>query len=375
MRVDIGKVSEYNYEEIYKFLVKNAENIDLWETLKDKKTILVKPNLLGAYPIERAVTTNPKVLDALITLLKEHDKEVWIGDSPGGTVSIRKVWNSTGIAELVEKHQIRLLNFHEGKVKLLETENHQFPTTSYFWEADAVINVCKYKTHSLMYYTGAVKNLYGLIPGLKKSDFHKKNPNLDTFSSVISELYGAVKEKLVWSIMDGIVGMEGEGPSAGDTRNFGLLFSSRSASALDYIASRMMGFKQEQVPYIFAALGSDLLSPNEVEIEKQWDSFEFENVKIKKVSFLINMMSKSPKFLQDGFAKLFYYYPDFNNKCRKCRICVDSCPVEAMVLNSGDDHPKIDHDKCIKCMCCHEMCPYQAVYIHKSWLAKKILKG
>jgi uncharacterized protein (DUF362 family)/NAD-dependent dihydropyrimidine dehydrogenase PreA subunit len=375
MQIEIGQIEEYDFDKIYNFLDKAATKLNLWEKLAAAKTILVKPNLLGAYPIKRAVTTNPVVLDALITLLKKHEKEVWIGDSPGGTVSIKKVWDTTGIADLVKKHQIRLLNFHEGKVKNRSTENHQFPTTDYFWQADAVINVSKYKTHSLMYYTGAVKNLYGLIPGLKKSDYHKKNPQLSDFSSVISELYGTVREKIVWNIMDGIVGMEGEGPSAGDTRNFGLLFSSCSAAALDYQASRMLGFQTDQLQYISAALAYDKLQPEQIEVEPQWQDFRFENVKIKHVSFLIKLVSHSPKFLQNIFKRYYYYYPDFNAKCRKCRICVESCPVEAMSLAPEAKHPQIDHDKCIKCMCCHEMCPYQAVYIHKSWLAKRILKG
>jgi len=268
-----------------------------------------------------------------------------------------------------------VLNFHEGKVKICDSENHQYPITDYIWQADAVINVSKYKTHSLMYYTGAVKNLYGLIPGLKKSDFHKKNPKLDDFSTVISELYGTVKDRLAWNIMDGIIGMEGDGPSAGEPRNFGLMFTCESAAALDYVASKMMGFKQKQLKYIAASMKFDNIDESMIEIDPKWANFKFEKVKIKKVSFLIKAVSSSPKFAQDIFNKYYFYYPDFNDNCKKCRICVDSCPVEAMVLNKDDLHPTIDHDKCIKCMCCHEMCPYSAVYIHKSKLAKLILKG
>ncbi len=375
MRIEIGRIKEYDFSKIYDFLEKSAEKAKLWNKLSEAKTILIKPNLLGAYPIERAVTTNPIVLDALITLLKKHGKEIWIGDSPGGTVSVKKVWDFTKITELAEKHNIKVLNFHEGQVKICNSENHQYPITDYIWQADAVINVSKYKTHSLMYYTGAVKNLYGLIPGLKKSDFHKKNPKIDEFSTVISELYDTVKDRLAWNIMDGIIGMEGEGPSAGDPRNFGLMFASESAAALDFVASKMMGFKQKQLKYIAASMKFDDIDESMIEIDPKWIDFKFDNVKIKKVSLLIKVMSSSPKFAQDIFNKYYYYYPDFDDNCRKCRICVDSCPVGAMVLNKDDLHPIIDHDKCIKCMCCHEMCPYSVVYIHKSKLAKLILKG
>ncbi len=375
MRIEIGRIKEYDFSKIYDFLEKSAEKAKLWNKLSEAKTILIKPNLLGAYPIERAVTTNPIVLDALITLLKKHGKEIWIGDSPGGTVSVKKVWDFTKISELAKKHNIKVLNFHEGKVKICNSENHQYPITDYIWQADAVINVSKYKTHSLMYYTGAVKNLYGLIPGLKKSDFHKKNPKIDEFSTVISELYDTVKDRLAWNIMDGIIGMEGEGPSAGDPRNFGLMFASESAAALDFVASKMMGFKQKQLKYIAASMKFDDIDESMIEIDPKWIDFKFDNVKIKKVSLLIKVMSSSPKFAQDIFNKYYYYYPDFDDNCRKCRICVDSCPVGAMVLNKDDLHPIIDHDKCIKCMCCHEMCPYSVVYIHKSKLAKLILKG
>lgn len=375
MRIEIGRIKEYDFSKIYDFLEKSAEKAKLWNKLSEAKTILIKPNLLGAYPIERAVTTNPIVLDALITLLKKHGKEIWIGDSPGGTVSVKKVWDFTKITELAEKHNIKVLNFHEGQVKICNSENHQYPITDYIWQADAVINVSKYKTHSLMYYTGAVKNLYGLIPGLKKSDFHKKNPKIDEFSTVISELYDTVKDRLAWNIMDGIIGMEGEGPSAGDPRNFGLMFASESAAALDFVASKMMGFKQKQLKYIAASMKFDNIDESMIEIDPKWIDFKFDNVKIKKVSLLIKVMSSSPKFAQDIFNKYYYYYPDFDDNCRKCRICVDSCPVGAMVLNKDDLHPIIDHDKCIKCMCCHEMCPYSVVYIHKSKLAKLILKG
>ena len=370
MKVYIEKIENYDFDKIYKFI----EKLQLKEILKDKKQILLKPNLLGAFPPEKAVTTNPVVVDAVITYLKIIGKDVILGDSPGGSTLIKLVWEKTGMKDLADKHNIPLANFKTGGIIHQRTKNLKFPITKYIWEADAVINLSKYKTHSLMSYTGAVKNLYGLIPGLKKSDYHKEHPDHVQFAKVISGLYSLVKDRIAINIMDGIVGMEGEGPSAGDPRNFGVMFASKSASALDYVASSMMGFQPEKLEYILPSLESDNIEVTEIEIPEEWQKFKFHKVKIKKIGLYIKILAYSPKILKDVFKKHFTYYPDFNDKCRKCNICVESCPMQVMTLNKGDAHPTIDYDKCIKCMCCHEMCPYQAIYVHKSFLAKFIIK-
>ncbi len=370
MKVHIEKIESYDFDKIYQFL----ETLQLEEILKDKKKILLKPNLLGAFLPEKAVTTNPIVVDAVITHLKNIGKDIILGDSPGGSTSVKLVWERTGMKQLAEKHNIPLVNFKTGGIIKKKTDTIEFPITKYIWEVDAVINLCKYKTHSLMSYTGAVKNLYGLIPGLKKSDYHKEHPDHTQFAKVISGLYSLVKDRIAINIMDGIVGMEGEGPSAGDPRNFGVMFASKSASALDFVASSMMGFQPDKLEYILPSLESDNLEISEIEIPDEWQNFKFHKVKIKKIGLYIKILAYSPKILKDVFKKHFTYYPDFNDKCRKCNICVESCPMQVMTLNKGDAHPSIDYDKCIKCMCCHEMCPYQAIYVHKSFLAKFIIK-
>lgn len=370
MKVYIEEIKTYDLNKIRTFL----NELPIWDELEDKKVVLIKPNLLGAYPPEQAVTTHPVMLQAVIDILKEKKKTILIGDGPGGTVQVQSVWEKTGIKELAEKNNIKLVNFSKGEIITRKGRTIEFPTTRYFWEADAIVNVSKYKTHSLMAYTGAVKNLYGLIPGLKKSDYHRDYPEHYNFARVISELYELTKEKLVFNIMDGITGMEGEGPSAGIPRNFGVVFAGESASAIDFTASRMMGFDTRKIGYIMNCLAIDNLKPEEIEIPEKWKGFVFENVKIKRVKTFIKILAYSPEILKNVFRKLFQYYPDFNDKCTQCRICVDSCPVQAMILKKNASAPEIDYSKCIKCMCCHEFCPHHAVYINKSFLAKLLLK-
>ncbi len=371
MKVFIEKIDTYDFEKIYDFL---KSLTSLWQKLEGKETILLKPNLLGAFSPDKAVTTHPIILDALITILKEKNKTIMLGDSPGGTTPVSKVWQETGMKELAEKHQIKLVNFSKGGVVSKKAKTIEFNTSKYFWEADAVINVSKYKTHSLVSYTGAVKNLYGLIPGLKKSDFHRDYPDPIQFSKVITELYSIAREKVTFNIMDGIKGMEGEGPSAGEPRNFGIIFACESASAIDYIASKMMGFNPEKNQYITACLDLDNIKPDEIVIPEEWKNFIFKKVKIKKVKTLVKILAYSPSFLKNAFRKLFRYYPDFNEKCVLCNVCVESCPVQVIEIKEGNKTPTIDYKNCIKCMCCHELCPYQAVYIKKSFLAKFLIR-
>ena len=171
--------------------------------------------------------------------------------------------------------------------------------------------------------------------------------------------------------MDGIFGMEGDGPSAGVKRNFGVLFTSFSGAALDYVAAGMMGLSHKQMQYIMDTLQMENLDPEDIIIDPRWKNFKFSKVKFRKISLLIKLMTISPTFLKNIFSKLYVYEPDFNDKCVKCKICLESCPVQAISL---DDKMKIDYSKCIKCMCCHELCPYHAVYIRKSWLARRIIK-
>jgi len=375
MKVSIEKVESYDLKKIEKKLEKICDSLGFWQSISNAKTVLIKPNLLGPFKPEKAVTTHPIVLEALIGLLKKRGKEIWIGDSPGGSTSVQHVYNETGIAEIANKYEIDLVNFSEGGIVKKQAGEIEFPITKHFWQADAVINVAKLKTHSLMYYTGAVKNMYGVIPGLKKSDYHRLYPDYKDFTKVLTALHSITYPKITLNILDGIWGMEGEGPSAGVPRKFSLLAVSNSAAALDCSVSAMLGFKQNQLTYIYNALEIEDLKTEDIEPDKKWKEFRFANVKIKKVSALIKLITYSPKFLKNIFRKLYIYHPAFSKNCKRCMVCVNSCPVKALTLTKEDKVPQIDVKKCIKCMCCHELCPYSAVYIKKSFLAKILIRS
>ena len=373
-RIFIEKIDSYKLPAISKFIETVFSNLHLDKKLQDCNTILLKPNMLGPYSPEKAVTTHPAVVEAMIMILQTLGKEVWLGDSPGGSVPVGKIWKSTGMEELCKRYHVKMVNFSTDGLELKKIDDREYKLAQSFFKADAVINLAKYKTHSLMYYTGCVKNLYGLVPGLKKSDYHRMHPNLEEFSQVISDIYLLGKPQIVLNILDGIWGMEGEGPSSGEPRNFGILMASENGAALDWQASRMMGFNDDQVNYILNCLQKQNIKISEIITDDKWKHFTFSNVKIKKISRMIKLVQLSPEFLKDIFRKAYKYYPAFTNKCKLCGVCRDSCPVQAITISQGAVKPEINHEICIKCMCCHELCPYNAIYIHKSLLARFLVK-
>ncbi|MCB5262581.1 MAG: DUF362 domain-containing protein [Candidatus Cloacimonetes bacterium] len=341
--------------------------------LKRSKRVLIKPNTLGAYHPDRAVTTHPVVLEAIIRYFLKRKKEVWMGDSPGGTVSVQKVWETCGWQDLAERYPIKLVNLSTSGYRELKYDGIPVKVSEVLFQCGIVINVAKYKTHSLMTYTGALKNLYGLVPGMIKSEYHRLNPDTRSFAELLLALYGLCRNKITYSIIDGIVGMDGNGPSAGNPKPFGLLMGSDNIPALDTIAAQMMGLKVTDVPYLWGALHREGILPSRIKVPHSFIHHRLPDVDIRMVKMSKESLKYMPKALRYAFRQVYYYYPQVSERCVRCGVCVKSCPVSALAWQQ-DGFPKVDKDICIKCMCCHELCPTQAIDIHKSFVARMFLK-
>ena len=338
------------------------------------KRVLLKPNTLGAYPPERAVTTHPAVLETLIRYFLARSKEVWIGDSPGGAANVQQVWQTCGYSELADKYPVKLVNLSTAGFRELEYEGIRVKLSEVFWQCGIVINIAKYKTHGLMAFTGALKNLYGLIPGLVKSDYHRLYPDTAGFARLLLALYQLTKNRITYSFIDGITGMDGAGPSGGRVRKFRLLFGSSNIPALDFTAARLMGFKLKDVPYLSGALHQDGLLPSRIVIPTSFRDFCLHDVDIRMVKLGKDVLKYVPRPAKHAFQKLYYFYPRITDRCQRCGICAQSCPVKAISYPDGESsQPWVDQNLCIKCMCCHEMCPHRAIDIHKSLIARLVM--
>lgn len=372
--VALKKCHSYEAEELAESLDSLLKELGgLSKFINPGEKVLLKTNLLMGKSPEAAVTTNPEFIRALARKIKALGAEVIIADSPGGPFNerlLKMAYQKAGLYEMAAEEEIKLnYNTNSKKVEYKEGNiNKSFQLASYLEEADLVINLPKMKTHGLTMYTGGVKNLFGCIPGVLKADYHLRMQAVYDFSRMLNDLAGLVKPKL--TIMDAVVGMEGEGPSNGRPKEFNYLLASTSPYYLDLAAVRLMGIRPEElVPSIKAALDDGIINKSELEIKGD-ELLPFTDVEIPKIEKENNLLnSKLPDFLSDILENFLRPKPVFKeDKCVGCRTCAENCPPDAIEM--VDDFPKVDLEKCIRCFCCQELCPYDAVEIKYPLLAR-----
>ncbi|WP_425445856.1 DUF362 domain-containing protein [Dethiothermospora halolimnae] len=226
------------------------------------------------------------------------------------------------------------------------------------------------KTHSAGIYTGAVKNVFGCIPGLRKAKYHKVAPNPENFGEIIADIHESAKFQL--HIMDGISAMEGEGPTAGDVYKANKILISTDPLALDTVAIDMLRMDIEDIPIL---RGSRKRNIGESKLENIRIDGDYTRIP-KLDNFKLPKRYKSTKQRNyNALVKVIDFFktkPKVNmKKCKGCNVCVESCPVEAI----STDNKKIDYNICIECMCCHELCVHEAVELKKeNFLARIVSK-
>ena len=365
---------EYDEEKIYTLLKQGLDFLGGLENLipKDAK-ILLKPNLLKKAEVEKAVITHPVVVGAFARILRENGYEhIVLADSCGhGTT--QAVIRGTGMDMYLEKYHIPAIDYSEG-VKTVYPQGIQakeFILSKELLEQDCVISLSKMKTHALERITGAVKNSYGFIYGFHKAKGHTQYPSADSFARMLIDLNKCVAPKLY--VMDGILAMEGNGPGSGDPVPMNVLLMSTDPVALDSVFSRLVYLKPEMVPTNYhgekMGLGTwkeeeiALLTPDGkismAEAVKKYGNpdFHVDRTEVRK-----NIWTRMAGALK-VFQKKPYIYAD---KCVRCGICVQSCPVpgKAVDFRKGKGKlPVYDYRKCIRCFCCQEMCPKKAIKV------------
>jgi len=285
------------------------------------------------------------------------------GDSPGFG-GVESVISKCGIKEQADLLRVPLAEFEKGReVGFKEgIQNKLFYIANGVLEIPAVVNLPKMKTHSLTVMTGAIKNMFGVIPGLRKAAFHARLADPRAFARMLIDLNRFITPEL--NIMDAVVGMEGNGPTHGDPVHTGLLLFSRDAAALDATACRIMGIEPERLYFLQHAGSSGLGNIRTQDIEIKGVALAECAGKKYKLSLSHKWRQGAP-LLQKYGKKFLIPRPVINNYlCTRCGVCVNICPVSPKALkNHNSSVPVYDYGRCIRCYCCQEMCPAGAIKV------------
>lgn len=343
---------------------------------KDSKVFL-KLNCVGPFAPEMGITTHPIVVEAMIKLIKTQTDNITIGDNPA-VREITFTLKKNGIYPLIDKYNLKVLNPKD--ICIINNSNFKkyssFEVTSDMVNCDTLINLAKMKTHTLTYMTGAQKNYFGLVYGLNKSGWHVKANNPYDFSEALNDLYGALlasfKDKTILNVIDGIVGLEGEGPSTGGKpKNGYCLIGSTDAISADVIACKIA--KLDTNKLILANVGHERKLGQKENISILGNKLsDFEDVSFSPANSASGNIGL--KLIQKPFFRnLLLEHPIINHtKCIKCGECAKICPVHTMVIKPKE-LPHLKKSKCIRCWCCAEVCPQNAIIKSKRPIIGRII--
>ena len=325
--------------------------------------VLLKPNMLDALPSERAVTTHPELVKAMIRQVKGVGGIPVVGDSPGVAGTL-KAAEKCGIMAVCREEDVELAPF-ETAVEFPFPEGQtikKFQLAQVLTRVDKVISLAKMKTHTFMGMTGAAKNMFGCIVGMQKAQFHLRTQQRKEFAGMLADL--ALLVKPVLSVVDGVVGMEGNGPRNGQPVKMGVLLAGENCFAVDIVMATMMGFLPENLPLSTLALAKGLTPPF-AGIDLVGDARDVRHPFVAPRS-MISLEDRLPGWFVRWGKSHLTARPEIGPECIGCGRCAAHCPPQAMTLSGSKVH--IDYDKCIRCYCCQELCPENAVQLKEGKL-------
>jgi len=369
-KVVFSSQMDYEYSSLKESILSAVNSLGgISQFVKPEDSVLIKPNLLSARSPEKRITTDPTFVMAVVEIVKEAGGRPVIADSPPGIESFRLICERTGMEEIAQRTKVPLVELRKPRkgntAKCLRFSSLEVSAEAL--EADVIINLPKMKTHCQMLLSLGVKNIFGTVISREKAEWHYRTGlDRDTFATLLLDIHNTLNPDL--TILDGVWGMEGHGPSGGTPRNFGIIAASADALALDLSVSEMMGINPSDFPLYRVAKKHDLPQARVKNIEVIADP-EIRNRFVDTNIPRLDSLHVLPSFLRILSPLLISNPVQDSGKCIGCGECVKICRAEAIELK---DHNRLEfnYDKCIRCFCCQEVCPVGAIGFKKGWLLK-----
>ena len=373
-KVSLCACGTYDDDEVYNAVSSLFENLGGIERfIKKGMVVALKPNLLLPLNPSGNATTHPSVVGAVGRLVKEAGGFPVVVESPGGPytkATLKTTYKVCGITEVCSKYGIELNYDTSTEIVSMNAygRTRSFNILKPIAEADFVINIPKLKTHGMMAYTGAVKNMFGAIAGTEKATYHMNVPDYDAFASNMIDICMASDPDL--TIMDAVEAMEGNGPSAGTTRKLGLLLASESPFSLDMAAHDVIGLDIEE-SYILSQAAERGIP---FEYEQAGDDISGFVVQDFKVPYKKGSGFRRKNLLNSRLLTSFKSKPVVDKGvCIGCAVCRNNCPAE--VITMVKRKPEFAYKGCIRCFCCQELCPEHAISIKEPFIIKILKLG
>ncbi|HDP80690.1 MAG TPA: DUF362 domain-containing protein [Spirochaetes bacterium] len=375
--VSVLRCGEYSSSLLVPAVRRCLEHVGFDPASFKNARVAVKPNLLRATVPERAVVTHPEFFKAVVSVIKSEGGTPFVVESPGFE-SPAKVLEKAAYLDFIRDEKIELWDNHSTRV--LHNEEGEkfkrFEVASMVFDADIIVNLPKMKTHSLTVMTGAVKNLFGTIPGLEKSKWHMRARDREQFAGFLLDLYGTFLRgfnppKKIIHIMDGVLAMEGDGPGPrGTPRKAGYIIAGLDAIAVDTVMAAIAGFKPGTIPLIDMGGRRGLGAGAMGKIDIRGDGIA-DGLSPFKAPDMAGNTSALSRVLNGSFMKnmLVERPVPSAERCTLCYQCRRICPAGAITpARDGEQVPRYDYGRCIRCYCCMEICPEAAIGLKKGTL-------
>ncbi len=368
-RVWLSRCGGYAPEELFRQVEEAFDMLGVWDEIKPGMTVVIKPNLVMSSKPGNAIATHPALVAAVGKCVQKAGADVVIAESPGGPytpAAMKAVFRGCGYTDMAKDCGFTLYTDCKSREVSLPgaVRCRQLSVVEPFLTRDYLIDMAKLKTHSMVGFSGAVKNLFGTVPGLQKPELHCRFPEKQPFSEMLVDLCDFLKPDLCF--LDGILAMEGNGPTGGRPRSLGVLGASKSPYALDVCGAALIGLEPESVLMLKEAdrRGLGPVSPEECQLVKESVEALAQLDFLKAEASSTDFIDRLPKFLRPAAKKIATPTPKIRKAdCVGCGKCAESCPQHTIVIRDGK--AVIDYKKCIRCFCCHEMCPKHVIDIRR----------